>query len=157
MQQQSYQFSYLVYSGASELDTEDLRLLQEAQAATAKADARYSGFSVGAAARLLNGAVVTAGNQENVSFPAGLCAERVALSAAASLYPGVPVAALAISYRSLRHASDHPVTPCGVCRQSLQEVQQRSGLPVRLVLGGMEGRIWVIPDASALMPLSFTF
>lgn len=157
LEQQTYQFNYLVYPGTADLDAEDRLLLEEARAATAKAIAPYSGFSVGAAVKLLNGAIVTGGNQENISFPAGLCAERVALSTASSLYPGVAVTALAVSYRSTQSMSDHPITPCGVCRQSLQELWERSGTPIRLVLGGMEGSVWVIPDASGLMPLSFTF
>lgn len=157
MEQHTYQFNYQVYREIAELEPEDRDLLEAAQSAIEKADAPYSGFSVGAAVRLLNGVVVTGGNRENVSFPAGLCAERVTLSAAAALYPGVAVEALAISYRSSNGASSHPITPCGICRQSLQELQQRGGPSIRLVLGGLEGNVWVVADASALMPLSFTF
>src|SRR5690606_3426511 len=79
MRNELYQFGFEIYDSSSELNEEDLALLQAAQRATANAYAPYSDFSVGAAAMLVNGEIVTGSNQENVSFPAGLCAERVAL------------------------------------------------------------------------------
>jgi cytidine deaminase len=109
-----------------------------------------------AAARLVNGAVITGSNQENASFPAGICAERTLLSAAASRFPGVAIETLAISYSNEQGSSDRPISPCGICRQSLQEMEHRTGHPIRLVLGGMEGKVFVLPEAGQLLPLAFT-
>jgi cytidine deaminase len=103
-----------------------------------------------------NGEIVAGSNQENASFPVGLCAERVLLASASSLYPKVPIDVIAISYKSDQVTSDHPVAPCGICRQSLQEFEGRVKAPIKLVLGGMKGKVIVIEKASQLLPLAFT-
>jgi cytidine deaminase len=156
MSKKEYQFSYEVLHSAQELNEQDRQLLKEARTVTAHAYAPYSHFRVGAAARLANGALVTGTNQENAAFPAGICAERTLLSAAASLFPGVGVDTLAISYFNENGPSDRPISPCGICRQSLQEMEQRTGKAIRLILGGQDGSIYIIPAAGALLPLAFT-
>lgn len=156
MQSTNFQFSYDVYDSIEELHAEDASLLRKAQKATALAYAPYSNFRVGAVARLTNGQFVAGSNQENASYPVGLCAERVLLGSLSSLYPNVPVEAIAISYNSETAGSDHPIAPCGICRQSLQEYESRVKQPIRLILGGMEGKIYVIASATMLLPFSFT-
>jgi cytidine deaminase len=156
MKKKEIAFSIDVYDSADELNREDAILLQLARDATKKAYAPYSQFRVGAAARLVNGEIVSGANQENAAFPAGLCAERVLLATASSLYPGEAIDVLAISYHNERGPSDRPVSPCGICRQSLQEFEQRTGRPVRLVMGGMDGSVYVVPQSSLLLPLAFS-
>ena len=156
MKKDEYRFTYEVYDSIDELKEQDAWLLQEAREVTQHAYAPYSHFQVGAVAKMANGEIVAGSNQENASFPVGLCAERVVLASASSLYPKVPVESIAISYQGANGNSDHPITPCGICRQALQEFQNRVGQSIRLILGGMEGRIFVIPDASMLLPLGFT-
>jgi cytidine deaminase len=63
---------------------------------------------------------------------------------------------MAISYQSKIVKSDHPISPCGMCRQALQEFEGRMQKPIRLILGGMEGKIYVIKSARQLLPLAFT-
>jgi cytidine deaminase len=155
MQKKEYAFFFEEYDSASELNGEDSILLTAARQATEKAYAPYSQFRVGAAARLSNGEFVSGANQENAAFPAGLCAEGVLLATASSLYPGVAIDTLAVSYRNERGSSDRPISPCGICRQSLQEFEQRTGRPVRLIMGGMEGKVYIVPQASLLLPLAF--
>jgi len=156
MSKKEYQFSYEVFDSAPELNEADRQLLTAARTVTANAYAPYSHFRVGAAARLANGEMVTGTNQENASFPAGICAERTLLSTAASLFPGVGVDTLAISYFNENGPSDRPISPCGICRQSLQEMEQRTGKAIRLILGGQDGSIYIIPAAGDLLPLAFT-
>ncbi|HEX9513249.1 MAG TPA: cytidine deaminase [Puia sp.] len=156
MQKKEIGFSYEVYDSLEELNKEDAQLLNEARAVTKNAYAPYSHFRVGAVAKLENGQIVSGTNQENAAFPAGICAERVLLSAASSLYPGVAIDTLAISYDNENGPSDQPISPCGICRQSLQESEQRAGKPIRLILGGQKGQIYIIPKASLLLPLAFT-
>ena len=156
MKQQKFEFSFEVYDTSDELTADDQQLLNAAREVTRKAYAPYSNFYVGAAAKLSNGKTVTGTNQENASFPVGMCAERVLLGAASSLYPGTPIETLAVSYQSNVVRSDHPISPCGMCRQALQEFELRAGKPIRLILGGMEGKIYVIESATQLLPLAFT-
>jgi cytidine deaminase len=149
-------FQYRVLENVSALSTEDAQLLIKARAATAKAYAPYSQFQVGAVAMLNNGKTIEGSNQENASYPVGICAERVLLSAASSLYHGVAIKTLAISYHNLKGESKNPVSPCGICRQSLLEQTIRQHQPIKLILSGMEGVVYVLEDAALLLPLSFT-
>jgi cytidine deaminase len=156
MTKAAYSFPYEVYNSIDDMNKEDAWLLQHAKETSKLAYAPYSHFQVGAAARLLNGEIVKGTNQENASYPVGICAERVLLSAASVLHPAVPIESIAVSYRSDSVKSDHPITPCGICRQSLQEYEQRLHQPIRLILGGLDGKVIVIEKASMLLPLSFT-
>ncbi len=156
MKNVAYEFSYEEYDSINHLNEHDAWLLNEAIEVSQNAYAPYSNFQVGAIAKLVNGEIVAGSNQENASYPAGICAERVLLSSVATLFPNVPIHSIAISYRSAEVESDHPITPCGICRQSLQEYEMRVKEPIRLILGGMQGKIIIIPAASMLLPLSFT-
>ena len=77
MNQGSVTVEFEKYHSSDELGKEDAALLQAAKQAVSNAYAPYSGFNVGAAAKLSDGAIVTGSNQENASFPVGMCAERV--------------------------------------------------------------------------------
>ena len=156
MKKNEYKFSFDIYDSIEELSEEDAWLLEEARDVTQHAYAPYSHFQVGAIAKMANGEIVAGSNQENASFPVGLCAERVLLASASSLYPKMPIESIAISYQSNNGDSDHPIAPCGICRQSLQEYEMRVGHPIRLILGGMEGKVFIISQASQLLPLAFT-
>jgi cytidine deaminase len=156
MEKRKFEFSFDVYDSIDELTAEDQELLKHARSITKNAYAPYSHFYVGAAARLTNGKIVSGSNQENASFPVGICAERVLLGSVSSLYPDTPIETMAISYQSKIVQSDHPISPCGMCRQSLQEFEARMKKPVRLILAGMEGKAYVIKSASQLLPLAFT-
>ncbi|MEQ1677665.1 MAG: cytidine deaminase [Chitinophagaceae bacterium] len=156
MKENKFEFSYELYNDVSELDEKDAWLLNEARQVTEQAYAPYSNFYVGAAAMLANGEVVAGTNQENASYPVGICAERVLLGNAATLFPGVAIETLAISYNSETVKSNHPISPCGMCRQALLEYETRLKKPIRLILAGMEGKIQVIKTASLLLPFAFT-
>ena len=156
MKQEAYSFSFDVYESINELNENDAWLLNEAREVTQHAYAPYSHFQVGAIARLHNGEIVAGSNQENASFPVGLCAERVLLASAASLFPRVPIDTLAISYHNENGDSSHPISPCGMCRQSLLEYESRVKHPIRIILGGLEGKVYIIAKAGMLLPLSFT-
>jgi cytidine deaminase len=157
MQQKDLHVRYIAYDTAAELLASDASLLAAAIKATKLSYAPYSRFRVGAAARMASGKIVTGSNQENASYPAGICAERTLLSVASTLYPGEAISALAISYHNEEGESSSPITPCGICRQSISEFQTRTGQPMRLILGGEEGPVWVLEDAGALLPLAFRF
>lgn len=155
MKTEEVKFSILLYDSIDELNDEDAMLLREARNVTQFAYAPYSNFKVGAFAKLENGKTVSGTNQENASFPTGICAERTLLSTASSLFPGVGVDTIAISYNNLNGKSNRPVSPCGICRQSLVEFQDRTKKQIRIILSGMEGKIQVIENAKDLLPLVF--
>ena len=137
-----------------ELPQEDRNLVEAAKDATKGSYAPYSGFCVGAAARLKDGSVVIGSNQENVAFPSGLCAERTALFAANAQYPDQPVVSLAIAARNPEGFLSQPIPPCGACRQVISGVEQRYNQPIRLLLYGTDGT-HVVDGIDALLPLQF--
>jgi cytidine deaminase len=150
------QFSYTVYESLFELNDADKELLEAAKEATSLAYAPYSKFRVGAAARLENGVILKGSNQENASFPVGICAERVLLSVASSLYPEAAILEMAISYKNELGKSDNPISPCGMCRQSLLEFEMKTQQNIRLLFGGETGAIYEVQKATDLLPLGFT-
>ncbi len=155
MNKEEYQFNYEVYDSVDDLPDADAQLLKEARETTAAAYAPYSKFNVGAVARLVNGELVAGTNQENAAYPVGICAERVLLASAATIHPNVAIDTMAISYHNTLGKSEHPISPCGMCRQSLVEYEERMSQPIRLILSGMEGKVVVIEEANSLLPLSF--
>jgi cytidine deaminase len=156
MKKKQHVCSYELYESGAALSTQDASLLREAQKAAEQAYAPYSRFKVGASALLSDGSLVTGSNQENASFPAGLCAERVLLSAISAFYPDLSITAMAISYIRPSGPADCPISPCGICRQSLQEYEQRMRKPIRLILGGQQGQVIVLAEVGMLLPLAFT-
>ncbi|WP_143310304.1 cytidine deaminase [Chitinophaga vietnamensis] len=156
MDKQLQQFEYLVYDDITGLHDADAWLLKEARDVTQHAYAPYSHFQVGAVIRLVNGEIIAGSNQENASFPVGICAERVALAAASSVYPDVAIDTIAISYHNINGDSSHPISPCGMCRQALAEYEHRQQEPIRLILGGLSGKVYVVQRANDLLPLSFS-
>lgn len=157
MKQISLQIPVQIYPDLDSLEQRDAELLKAARKATEGAYAPYSGFRVGAAARLVNGEIVTGSNQENASFPAGICAERVTLSAASARFPETAISSLALTYiNDHSKVSNRPISPCGLCRQTLVEYEQRFGQPIRLVMGGFTREIFVMDRATDLLPFAFS-
>ena len=155
MNKEEFKFDFQVYDSIDELKSEDADLLNEARKVTQFAYAPYSNFRVGAFAKLVNGKTVSGTNQENASYPAGICAERTLMATASSLFPGIGIDTIAISYDNLGGKSDRPVSPCGICRQSFAEFQDRTKNPIRIILSGMEGKVQIIENAKYLLPLVF--
>ena len=144
-----------IFPDLGSLESADAVLHEVARKATANAYAPYSNFRVGAAIRLGNGQIISGSNQENASFPAGICAERVVLSAASAGFPGIPVTDLALTYVNESGHSTHPISPCGICRQTLLEYEQRFNQSIRLILGGISGEIYIVNRATELLPFAF--
>ena len=139
-----------------ELTAEERSLIEQAIEGTNRSYSPYSHFHVGAALKLQNGEIFIGCNQENAAFPSGICAERSALFAAGAQYPDQPVIMLAIAARNEEGVfTEHPVSPCGPCRQVLIETETRFRHPVRILLYGQRC-VYVVDGIKELMPLSFT-
>src|SRR6187455_3400044 len=148
MKKEEVRFGYDVYDSIDDLQKADKDLLNAARAVTEKAYAPYSNFLVGAVAKLNNGETISGTNQENASYPVGICAERVLLASASMLHTNVPVHTMAIAYNNINGDSDHPVSPCGMCRQYISEYEVRTKQAIRLILSGMNGKVFIIETAS---------
>ncbi|MFN5025323.1 MAG: cytidine deaminase [Bacteroidota bacterium] len=144
-----------VYNSADELDNEDKALLAEAKKAVETAYAPYSKFRVGCALKLANGVIIHGSNQENVAYPSGLCAERVAMFYAGSSHPGIAIERIAITAQSGTFDLNEPVTSCGACLQSMLEYENRQQHPMRIILQGETGQILVANGLQTFMPFQF--
>src|SRR6056297_293650 len=144
------------YRDAGDLPGTGAELVRLAKEATENAWAPYSRFRVGAALELENGKIITGNNQENIAFPSGLCAERVALFYAGSQYPGVAIKRIALAAFADGKYVARPVYPCGDCRQVLLEHENRVSKPVEVIMYG-EDEIKLVKSVSDLLPLPFDY
>lgn len=128
------------------------RLIEAARTAARNAHAPYSRFAVGAAVLLLDGRVVTGANFENASYGLSLCAETVALATVASGGALRDVVALAVIGGAMdadgSPRGTAPVSPCGRCRQVINEAAQLGGRDIVVWCAAAQG------DASARYVLS---
>ena len=146
--------TYLVVQ-ESELSEEQKSLLDHARSARLRAYAPYSRFIVGAAVMLENGNVIEGNNQENASYPVGICAERVTLSSAAAQFPESAMLKLAITATGKDFKTSEPVSPCGICRQTILEYEQRFSRNIEIILQGEEGKVFIISTVKDILPLYF--
>ncbi|MCO6485168.1 MAG: cytidine deaminase [Saprospiraceae bacterium] len=150
------QLPYRSFASVHDLPDEDRLLLMAARAAIPHAYAPYSGFRVAAAIRTGMGRVVTGFNLENASYPVCLCAEQTTIAAVRTQYPEESLEAMAITVSSKEHKVSQPASPCGQCRQLLFEQENINKHPIRLILQGEVGEIWVFDRCSDLLPFGFT-
>ena len=126
----------------------DDELIAAARAAAAHSYSPYSGFAVGSALLFADGSVVTGTNIENASYGLALCAETVAVGKA--MADGVRGGLVKIAVTG---PGAEPITPCGRCRQVLNELAQLGGTdPEVLCVGPREVRRVAL---SQLLPHAF--
>ena len=145
-----------VYNSAKDLDKKDAELLLAAQKMVKTAHAPYSEFHVGAAVLLENGKIVTGNNQENAAYPSGLCAERVAIFYASAQFPKVAIKAVAVAVKAENTVIDEPLSPCGGCRQVIAEYETKFEKPIRIIMSGEKGQIYIAKSIESLLPLMFS-
>jgi len=120
-------------------------LIEQAKEAMNEAYAPYSGFNVGAALLGKSGRIYCAGNIENAASGAGICAERAALARAVASGEKEFLAVAVVG------TSDEPVSPCGLCRQSLMEF----GEDITVIMSNAAGEA-IVAKLSELLPAAFT-
>lgn len=120
------QIEYKKFNSIEELSNEYKTLWNSALEARQHSHSPYSNFTVGAAIELDSGEIITGTNQENASFPAGLCAERTAMYRAGIQAPNQKFKRIAIA--ASRRGSDQLASapPCGGCRQVMLEFEKTS-------------------------------
>ncbi len=139
----------------NELSKIDQELIEKAKDAFSIAYAPYSGFLVGASVLLENAKIISGNNQENVAYPAGLCAERVALFYAGSKYPEVGIKTIAISAKLKTFEIKDVVSPCGSCRQVMAEYQQKQDKYIRILLHSPNDDVLIADSVEDLLPFMF--
>lgn len=127
-------------------------LIAAARTAQAKAYAPYSNFHVGAALGFADGSVVTGANTENASYGLTLCAETNAIAKAMNDGHRCGLEAVAV-VGGMRGEPGPTVTPCGRCRQVLNELAQLGDTDPVIWCDGQDGVLEL--KLSALLPHAF--
>ena len=149
----STQFS--VFESVQELPNDIQNLMAQAVEVRKKAYAPYSKFRVGAALLLDNGKIVLGSKQENAAYPSGLCAERVAVFQAGSIYPEAKILKMAITAASDTNKTTAPIPPCGSCRQSIAEYEIKQETPIEIYFMGEIGAVYKSASLKNLLPFMF--
>lgn len=155
MQNKKIEINYCIYLSSEELTEEDKKLVLQARAISLKAYAPYSQFRVGTAILLSSNKVIVANNQENASYPEGLCAERIALFYASANYPNKKIKTIAIAGNSELQITDNPITPCGACRQVIAEYEIKQKEKIKILMTGISGKIIAVEGIDNLLPFCF--
>lgn len=143
------------YPSELKLRLEDQKVLTLAKKHLEYSYSPYSNFKVGTGLLLSNGELIGGSNQENASYPLCLCAERVALAAAASMHPSIPIRTLAVTIQHATKIIGEPAMPCGACRQVICEVEQKQQQAIRVITQGMEGEVYIFESGLSILPLAF--
>ncbi|MBL4861733.1 MAG: cytidine deaminase [Crocinitomicaceae bacterium] len=147
--------TYNQFEHWNELSESDQILVQKAIDVRETAYAPYSKFRVGASVLLSNNEIVTGSNQENIAYPSGLCAERVALFYVGANYPNDSVDTLCIVAKGDLVPMESILAPCGGCRQVMVETESRQENAYRVILVSQNGVTIVLDSAMDLLPLAF--
>lgn len=146
---------YEIIDHWTELPEGEQLLVQKAYDVSEKAYAPYSNFRVGASVLLDNGEIVTGNNQENIAYPSGLCAERVALFYVGANYPERQVKTLVVVAKGDLVKPEDCISPCGSCRQVIAESEFRQQQPIRMILVAQNGRAFIFDKAADLLVFPF--
>jgi cytidine deaminase len=138
-----------------ELDSLDRDLVSKAFDSSENAYAPYSDFKVGASVLLENGTIVLGNNQENIAYPSGLCAERVALFYAGANFSGVPIRTICVVAKGALLPFEKILSPCGSCRQVMVESEFRQENPIKVILVSQNKRTLIFNSVNDILPFSF--
>jgi cytidine deaminase len=154
MQEKKIQLSFIT-AHISELSENEQQLVENAKLALKTAYAPYSGFLVGSSVLLENGEIINGSNQENVAYPSGLCAERVALFYAGARYPDIKVKTIAVSVLSKNFEVNDVISPCGACRQVMAEYEEKQEEAIKVILHSPTDEVLIANTVEDLLPFMF--
>lgn len=147
--------SYQEFEHYRSLSDSEQELVKKAYETCEKAYAPYSRFQVGAVLKLEDGNVVLGNNQENIAYPSGLCAERVALFYAGANFPKMKIDTLVVVAKGDLIQPNDCVSPCGSCRQVIAESEYRQQSPMKIILVSESGRTFVFEKGADLLIFAF--
>jgi len=147
--------SFDQYNNIEELNEKDRLLCELAEQALATSHSPYSKFKVGTAIRLASGESILGSNQENVAYPSGLCAERVALFTIGSSRPDAVIESMAITAQTDAFEILKPVTSCGGCLQVMVEFERKQNSPIEVIFYCLNGEILKVNSVKSLLPFAF--
>ena len=139
----------------SELNPIEQDLINKAKEILKTSYSSYSGFSVGASVMFEDQTSIEGSNQENVAFPSGLCAERVALFYARSKFPDKRIDTIAISAQSKDFEINDYISPCGACRQVMAEYEEQQKSKIRILLHSPNNSVLISNSVEDLLPFVF--
>lgn len=144
-----------IFDNINELQTDEINAIQKARSLINTVYAPYSNFHVVCLAQLNDGTIINGINIENNSYGATICAERTMISNLMINHPNKKVKTIILTYKHKNGNSSTPITPCGICRQSLSELINNQKEDIKLITTGETGSIWVLDNLSHLLPFSF--
>ena len=156
MEKKIINFTYEEYSSKEDLNEADRELLEQAHVAVTTASPQFSHFNVGAAARLSDGKIYRSSNKENTSIIT--CAEQNLLLYLHSIFDKFTMESIAVSFQNMNPGtnSDMPITPCGKCRQLLLEAEDDGCKPIRVIMAGQSGKVYVATGVYSMLPLAYS-
>ncbi len=147
--------TYEHYTGIEELSEKDRALCEMAEQALESSYSPYSKFRVGTAIQLASGETVLGSNQENVAYPSGLCAERVALFTIGVTHPDAVVESMAITAQTDSFEILKPITSCGACLQVMAEFEKKQNKPIQVLFYCLNGEVLKVNGVKSLLPFVF--
>ncbi len=147
--------NYESYNSIEDLKACDKLLCKKAEEALKSSYSPYSNFRVGTAVRLGNEQIVSGSNQENVAYPSGLCAERVALFSIGAAFPGATIESMAITAQTDNFKIMNPVTSCGACLQVMAEFELKQQREIEVMFYCLNGEVLKIKGIRNLLPFVF--
>ena len=141
------------------MNEQAMQLVAAARDASRNAHAPYSRFAVGAAVLLDDGTVIIGANFENASYGLSLCAETVAIATASAADRLRDIVAIGVIGGAMdadgRATGTSPVSPCGRCRQVINEAAQMGKRDLPVYCGAAEGDAIRTYKVSELLPDAF--
>ncbi|MCX2486044.1 cytidine deaminase [Pedobacter sp. MR2016-24] len=151
----NFSISYEAYDQLDELEMKDQLLCAAAEKALQSSYSPYSNFKVGTAVRLADGQIILGSNQENLAYPSGLCAERVALFTIGAAYPDALIESMVITAHTDNFKIVQPVTCCGACLQVMSEFEQKQKKEIAIIFYCIGGQILKVKGVKSLLPFAF--
>jgi len=155
MNKLSFSISYEAYDHLDELHEADRALCLKAEEALSTSYSPYSNFRVATAVRLSDGNIITGSNQENMAYPSGLCAERVALFTIGAAYPNAVIDSMVITAHTDNFKIEHPITCCGGCLQVMSEFERKQNKEIAVLFYCLDGGILKVKGVKSLLPFAF--